>query len=279
MSTNRFTGTGRRRLGADAGMAVAILALGTVLTGSGARLAQRLQTAAARHQSLSFEDHLGAAANAAGLIVVVWWALSFLIAVASALLERRGNRGAAAATGKFSPAFMRRLALAAVGLQLAAAPLAHADDAPGTATAAPAAVAAVWVPGGGPNVPPATGIGLNDSAPPASQSPAPDAAGSTAGAEPLGLDPRWTPAPQPAEPRDLAPAPRRPRPQAADMEQVTVRAGDSLWSICAAQLGPLASDVDIALAWPRLYDANRILIGSDPGLLLPGQVLQLPANP
>ncbi|MNY82690.1 hypothetical protein D3C86_2249430 [compost metagenome] len=57
-----------------------------------------------------------------------------------------------------------------------------------------------------------------------------------------------------------------------------VAAGDSLWSIAARQLGPMASDVDIALHWPKWYAANRALIGDNPGVLLPGQILQAPAT-
>jgi nucleoid-associated protein YgaU len=57
---------------------------------------------------------------------------------------------------------------------------------------------------------------------------------------------------------------------------VTVRAGDSLWSLSAARLGPMASDVDIARDWPGLYQANRDIIGENPHLLRPGQVLRLP---
>ncbi|MGO4436088.1 LysM peptidoglycan-binding domain-containing protein [Paenarthrobacter sp. RAF9] len=52
--------------------------------------------------------------------------------------------------------------------------------------------------------------------------------------------------------------------------------GDSLWSIAASRLGPFATDVDIALSWPKWYDANRSTFGADPTLLQPGQVLQPP---
>ena len=249
MASKEFSGAGGRRgLGADAAMASAILLLGAFLAGSGAQLVQRLQASAARRQSLSFEDHLGAAANTAGLIVVAWWALSFLIAFTAAVLERSGSVRAAAEAGRFSPAFMRRLALAAVGLQLATAPLAHAASGPaGPDPDGPPAVAAAWVP--------------------------------TGGASAGGADPHWTPTPPPEDPRTLAARQLRAPGPAPGTSEVTVRAGDSLWSICAAQLGPLASDVDIALAWPRLYAANRDVIGGDPGLLHPGQVLRMPVKP
>ncbi|GAB2572465.1 LysM peptidoglycan-binding domain-containing protein [Kribbella endophytica] len=54
--------------------------------------------------------------------------------------------------------------------------------------------------------------------------------------------------------------------------------GESLWSIAAAELGPNASDSAIAARWPHWYAANRAVIGADPDLLLPGQVLQSPAS-
>jgi nucleoid-associated protein YgaU len=57
---------------------------------------------------------------------------------------------------------------------------------------------------------------------------------------------------------------------------VAVLAGDSLWDIVADQLGPGASDVDIALEWPRWYEANKTLLGQNPDVLLPGQILVPP---
>ena len=57
---------------------------------------------------------------------------------------------------------------------------------------------------------------------------------------------------------------------------VVVRAGDSLWRIAAQHLGPLASPGQIAAAWPGWYAANRDVVGTDPGLIHPGQVLSRP---
>jgi hypothetical protein len=59
---------------------------------------------------------------------------------------------------------------------------------------------------------------------------------------------------------------------------VTVHPGDSLWSITADSLGPDASAAAIAVEWPYWYRANRKVIGSDPGLLQPGDKLS-PPNP
>jgi len=59
--------------------------------------------------------------------------------------------------------------------------------------------------------------------------------------------------------------------------RVVVRPGDSLWSIAATELGQNATPEAIAARWPAWYAANRHLIGPDPDLILPGQVLRTPA--
>jgi nucleoid-associated protein YgaU len=56
-----------------------------------------------------------------------------------------------------------------------------------------------------------------------------------------------------------------------------VKTGDSLWTLAAAELGPGASAEAVAARWPEWYAANRQVIGSDPDLILPGQVLRIPA--
>ena len=79
------------------------------------------------------------------------------------------------------------------------------------------------------------------------------------------------------------PAPEADRHQGAETRErsdaeVTVRAGDSLWDIAAEQLGPQATDWEIAELWPQWYEANREAIGGDPGHLLPGTVLTPPEH-
>jgi nucleoid-associated protein YgaU len=231
-------------------MAAVILLLGVYLTATGSFLVHRWHAASARQQSLSFDDQLGIAANTAGLIVVTWWVLSLAIAVAAAALDRLGRTGAAAATGRFTPAFMRRLVLAAVGFQLLTAPLATAATAPDD-------------PGPGQAAPPAV------SAPATTRAPAVSSA----------VDPRWKPISPVVDAGPLAARHARPNDSPGgrrDVREVTVRSGDSLWSIAAAALGPLASDADIAREWPRLYAGNRDVIGANPHFLRPGQVLYLP---
>lgn len=285
----------RQAVRADAAMAAVILLLGVFLTSTGSFLVQRWHTASARQQSLSFEDQLGIAANTAGLIVITWWVISLAIAVAAALLDRFGRTRAAAATARFSPTFMRRLVLAAVGLQLLGAPLAtaatpHQVPGPGrpvsTAVSTPVshavstAVSTAWTPSPGVGPLPTPRPESEPASEPASQpvsEPAPgtapepnDPAAGTA------VDARWKPAAPVVAAGPLTARHVRAQDSPGARREVTVRSGDSLWSIAAASLGPLASDADIARAWPRLYAGNREVIGTNPHFLRPGQVLILP---
>jgi nucleoid-associated protein YgaU len=59
-------------------------------------------------------------------------------------------------------------------------------------------------------------------------------------------------------------------------DQVRVRPGDSLWTIAEERLGLRATVVDIADYWHRIYDHNLAVIGPDPDVILPGQLLELP---
>jgi hypothetical protein len=246
-----------RLLRSDATLAVAILLLGAFLAATGASQVERWQRSSARAQSMAFEDLLGFVVNTTGLIVVVWWVLSMLIALTSAALERAGNERAADITGKFSPGFMRRLAVAAVGLQLLGAPLAHAA----TDTADPR-----WGPTSAPSVA-ATWAPTDQTAPRAKPSPG-------------GMDAGWKPNAPVVSPGPLAAQPARAGRQQPVEEDgtVTVMAGDSFWGIAARHLGGSASDLDIAVEWPRWYQANRAVVGNNPDVLLPGQVLKPPST-
>lgn len=66
--------------------------------------------------------------------------------------------------------------------------------------------------------------------------------------------------------------PARPRPATTT---VVVQDGDTLWAIAQRQLGA-ASDDAVGRACARLYDLNRAVIGDDPDLIHPGQLLRLP---
>lgn len=58
-----------------------------------------------------------------------------------------------------------------------------------------------------------------------------------------------------------------------------VRPGDSLWQIAAGRLPPDARPRQISAAATRWWSANRAVVGPDPDLLHPGQVLSAPPPP
>lgn len=89
---------------------------------------------------------------------------------------------------------------------------------------------------------------------------------------------RWLPTPpiRAADPGDTALLAPTPRSAFLPEDVVTVRQGDSLWSLAARHLGPEASERDIARAWPRWYALNTDVIGDDPDLIRPGQQLRIP---
>ncbi|MFJ5693359.1 LysM peptidoglycan-binding domain-containing protein [Arthrobacter sp. NPDC093125] len=225
---------------------------------------------------MSFEDLLGAVAVAAGLLIVVWWVLCFAAALAAAMFERAGRRRAAAASGRFSPAFMRRLALAILGVQLIGAPLAQADSrpVPGGLGHGSVAVAAAWTPVEGmPRPEPAQQPGGEGNPRSADRH-----AGSTVQQLPghSDLQPQWQPPPPAAAPGPVVSAQLRAAREPQACQELVVRSGDTLWTIAARHLGPEASDVDVALEWPRWFENNRAVIGSNPDTLLPGQILKAP---
>lgn len=278
--------TAENRSGTDAVMAVAILLLGLLLFLVGAGLLDQWRQSSARYQDVAVEDIVGAAATTVGASLLLWWFVSLACAAATLLLEKCGRARAAAATRKMSPAFMRRLVVATVSFHLLAA---------GAANAATPAPGPHWTPT----------LGQESAAPtkPAEStrpdpSPTPDFPSSLPGpaGEPMAAVPEaavrpvppapghpgWQPSAPVVEPALLAgPAPRNAHVQEAAVgsptHSVAVLAGDSLWDIVASYLGPEASDVEIALEWPRWYEANKALIGQNPDVLLPGQVLLPPA--
>lgn len=59
------------------------------------------------------------------------------------------------------------------------------------------------------------------------------------------------------------------------VREYTVKPGDTLWDIAEEVVGS-DDPQKVARYWPRLHRANRAVLGADPNLLLPGQVLRLP---
>jgi nucleoid-associated protein YgaU len=317
------------RLSADAVAAAGVLLLGLLLCLISSGLMAQWKDSSARHQEPGVEELLAAAAGAAGTGIVAWWFTSLACAAATAVLARRGRTRAAAATRKLSPAFMQRLVLGALSVQLLSGPVAHASvPAPGPewaptqghsssapATAGAVAGTAAATAGATARGTPTASIGGSSGepawtapeqvpvqSPPAGTETPANAEGWSGEEAPAGneaplhagkehsaveatspsppIHPGWQPAPPVVNPGMLAaPATRAPAEAAAtEAEGVTVQAGDTLWDIAARHLGHRASDLDVALQWPRWYQANAALIGQNPDVLLPGQILQPPSS-
>ncbi|BBE23341.1 peptidoglycan-binding protein LysM [Arthrobacter sp. MN05-02] len=248
-----------------------ILVCGMVLAGAGSFL----YGARPGSGGSELEGALGIGLAALGMATLAWWVLALGAAVLAELLRRHGRSATADLAARCTPPVMRRLAAVLLGVNLLAVP-AMASAAPGgtasvvtgpTGTGAPPAaslpgadtrgdaedgISPYWVPTSSP----AVADGQQNGHPPGSP-----------------LPPGWEPAPMPADGSLLVRPGTRAQVGAAE---VVVAPGDSLWSIVAARLGPLATPADVAEAWPGWFAANRSVIGDDPSLLLPGQVLHAP---
>lgn len=280
--------------GPDIAMTLSLLMLGLVLCILGAGLLAQWQDSAARHHDMSADVLLATAAAAAGIGVLLWWTVSVIGAGAAVVLDHLGRRQAAAAARRFSPAFMQRAVVAALSIQLVTGVAANASaTAPGPqwtptqAQSLPASDTSAPTPAA-PS--PAVNDNLAGAPLPTPSEPTQEALSSPAtgplvrpGSQlPIStVDPGWQPAPPLVEQGLLAAPESRSMPvtgAGGEAPFVTVLAGDTLWDIVACYLGPGASDVDIALEWPRWYAANRGLIGESPDVLLPGQILHAPED-
>lgn len=188
-------------------------------------------------------DRAAAELAAAALWCVAAWTALGLIACIGAALPGAAGRIADRLARTLLPATLYRVVAGAAGLGVLLAP----------AAAGAASVAH-----------PVPAAARTSAPPPAWPSDAPLPAPSW----PVTSTPAHRPAPH------EQPAPARPSPP----RTVVVRAGDSLWSIAAEHLPSSAGRDRIAQAWPRWYRANRTVIGADPDLIRPGQVLHTPAN-
>ncbi len=200
-------------------------------------------------------EALTAVAAAAALAVLVVVALGVLLEL---LAQGPGAIGCAARrlAALVTPGLVRR----AVGVALGAAVV--AGVAPGAAAGSPPATVLAPAPPPDPSFAPLPDPGF---APP----------GSASTSSGLGWVPSAPHVRAQPDVRVLSPAPRGGTGRDAPLE-VVVRRGDSLWAIAARHLGSDASDAEVARAWPAWFEANRDVVGDDPDLLRPGQLLRAP---
>jgi nucleoid-associated protein YgaU len=221
--------------------------------------------AAARGAPVRADEALAAVVASAALVGVTWLALGVLLELLSRVPGALG-RAAARVADVVTPRLLRRGAAALVGVGLAAGVL------PGASVAAPVAmVQAAPAPLPDPGFDPLPDPGWEP------EPTSPTVVGRDGGSPTPG--PGWVPSPPTVrvhpDVRVLSPAPR-PGPAHDAPTEVVVRRGDSLWSIVARHLGPDVSDGEIARAWPAWFEANHAVVGDDPDLLRPGQVLRAP---
>jgi nucleoid-associated protein YgaU len=80
----------------------------------------------------------------------------------------------------------------------------------------------------------------------------------------------------PADPLSGLPLPDRAEGRAAPRAApVVVRTGDTLWALAQRRLPHSATDRQVTEGWHSIYRRNRGVIGPDPDLIRPGQVLKL----
>ena len=74
---------------------------------------------------------------------------------------------------------------------------------------------------------------------------------------------------------DRAEGPAHAHARDAGPRSVVVRTGDSLWALAERDLPRGAGSREITAGWHQIYRDNRAVIGGDPDLIRPGQVLRL----
>ena len=232
-----------RAIGVVLGTAV----LATVLTAGLWTVAAARWAAVAAPGPAATADALTLLLAAAALLLLGWLATGVALQ-AIAVLPGAVGRWAAASAERLTPALAARVAALILGSTVAATVV------PGTAVADP------------------TGSGSGSRSSVVATAPDPGFAPTTAPPDP-GFRPT-----RPVVRRVVAPTLIGPAGGLAAPRGVVVHRGDTLWAIAARDLGPDATDAEVAAHWPRWYAANRAVIGPDPDLVLPGQVLAHPAR-
>lgn len=247
---------------------------------------------AAPHRWVAVEGSDAAATTLAGTLLwlVALWVAFGLTVTAGSLLPGQAGRIARALADRMTPAVLRRTMVTAAGASILLSPA--------TALATPGAAGPTTAPAVSQAAMPAVGWVTDPS--PRAATPSPDAPAKSATTSLSPDAPAATPrtaaahpgpsagSPSIAPPPTTAAPPVRPHPGTATPAApstptepnttgpVTVRPGDSLWSIAARHLAPDRSAPRIARAWPRWYAANRQAIGSRPDLIRPGTRLVAP---
>jgi hypothetical protein len=217
----------------------------------------------------------------AGLGLVGVWLAVAMIAVLASRLPGVAGRVADGVAGRAVPAVLRRAMAAALGASVVLVPVAAGASTNGTHGGARAVTSVTTGGRAGPTSGPGAtqlsgGLPWPTSAPTTAPRPTPSTRSTSRSASATPAKPiPWPRSPDPAPP--ARPAPSAPTPRSASGD-VVVRTGDCLWAIAAQRLGPDPSAHRIASETRRWYEANAATIGSDPGLIHPGQQLHQPTE-
>jgi hypothetical protein len=242
----------------------AVLKLGRPRFGE---LGRHLAAPRAWLQEAGTDAAIGSIAAAAAWLVAVWLGVGLLAATVARLPGGCGRAGAFVSR-RLLPRAMLQVVAGSVGLGVLLAPVA-AGAAPRPVPHRVAAHATL----------PAPGWPLDPAPARSTTPPRRDATPATPGRACL-PPPSWpsNAAPRPTSQPTPHPTtqPTRPAEHPRAGRGLRVRAGDSLWLITARRLGPAATPAEIAAQWPQWYAANRDVIGRDPALIMPGQLLHTP---
>ena len=219
----------------------------------------------------SIDDVAAAIAWAAAALLATWW---WLMVLCAGLADLPGTAGSLAGSVArvVTPALLRP----ALGLTVGSVVTVTAIGAPSALaidlSARPTSVAAAAVTASPtPGRPTAIGTRM----PTRAGLPSLERPFDPAPVDPARVDPAQAPNADASKPRSSA-ASASPAAGAPAADEVVVRPGDTLWAITAASLAPDASKTAVATSWPRWYAANRAVIGSNPDVIHPGQVLHPP---
>lgn len=212
--------------------------------------------------------------GASAILITCWWIVSFVCTLYEARAARQDIHPLEPRTPRtpriFRPLFMRRIVLTlggtAIGLGAVFAP-AHAAEA--SHTPAPTVPATSLM------APDARSGGYSTDSSSVAYQTEPTDAGNTTNAE-IPLAPNTTESTGSLQDRSPFFAPSH---EARGTYAYTVRAGDTLWSIAAEQLGEGTEASVIYDYTLDIYSANREALGRNADVLYEGQVLQIPEQP
>ncbi len=263
----------RRRSSIAALLAIAVVDIGVLrrLVPPFGQLAQELRSPQV-WVATDGADHATSSVVAALIWLVALWLALGLLASLSAALAGRENGPLDAFARRITPALMRRLIGASLGVSIALAPAVAAATPGGVTLSRPTPAGSVI----------GVGAGSSTAVPgPQAKLPSPswplDNAGSVSRPPPGVGGPTSSATGAASPPTVAAPTPPLdPEPNSPMGDSLVVQPGDSLWLITAQRLGPSATEEQIAVGWPYWYRANRRVIGRDPNLLRPGEQLTAP---